>query len=81
MRRNRRFRLGLALVPAFAFALGGVPAIAPGTAAAAGAGLTIVGAATYDVIPDEHRATEVDVAIYTLNRMLDLGRTNYVRTA
>jgi len=30
---------------------------------------------------DERRATEVDVAVYTLNRMLDLGRPNYVRTA
>jgi len=29
----------------------------------------------------ERRATEVDVAIYTLNRMLELGRPNYVRTA
>ncbi len=30
---------------------------------------------------DERRATEVDVAVHTLNRMLDLGRPNYVRTA
>ena len=30
---------------------------------------------------DRRRATEVDVAVYTLNRMLDLGRPNYVRTA
>jgi hypothetical protein len=30
---------------------------------------------------DERRATEVDVAVYTLNRMLELGRPNYVRTA
>ena len=28
---------------------------------------------------DEGRATEVDVAVYVLNRMLDLGRPNYVR--
>jgi len=30
---------------------------------------------------DERRATEVQVAVYTLNRMLDLGRPNYVRVA
>ena len=30
---------------------------------------------------DERRATEVEVAVYTLNRMLELGRPNYVRTA
>ncbi len=30
---------------------------------------------------DERRATEVEVAIYALNRMLELGRPNYVRTA
>ena len=30
---------------------------------------------------DECRATEVDVAVYTLNRMWELGRPNYVRTA
>ena len=30
---------------------------------------------------DERRATEVEVAAYTLNRMLELGRPNYVRTA
>ena len=30
---------------------------------------------------EERRATEVDVAVYVLNRMLDLGRPSYVRTA
>ena len=30
---------------------------------------------------DECRATEVEVAAYTLNRMLELGRPKYVRTA
>jgi len=30
---------------------------------------------------DERRATEVDVAVHVLNRMLDLGRPSYVRTA
>jgi hypothetical protein len=30
---------------------------------------------------DERRATEVDVAVYALNRMLELGRPNYVRIA
>jgi hypothetical protein len=30
---------------------------------------------------DEHRATEVDVAVHVLNRMLELGRPNYVRIA
>src|SRR3954447_18277820 len=30
---------------------------------------------------EERRATEVDVAVHVLNRMLDLGRPNYVRTA
>ena len=30
---------------------------------------------------DERRATEVDVAVHVLNRMLDLGRPNYVRVA
>jgi hypothetical protein len=30
---------------------------------------------------DERRATAVDVAVYTLNRMLELGRPKYVRTA
>ena len=28
---------------------------------------------------DERRATEMDVAVHVLNRMLDLGRPNYVR--
>jgi len=30
---------------------------------------------------DERRATEVDVAVHALNRMVELGRPNYVRTA
>src|SRR3954466_9794646 len=30
---------------------------------------------------EERRATEVDVAVYVLNRMLDLGRPTYVRIA
>ena len=30
---------------------------------------------------DERRATEVAVAVYALNRMLDLGRPSYVRVA
>jgi Transposase DDE domain len=30
---------------------------------------------------DERRATEVDVAVHVLNRMLELGRPNYVRIA
>ena len=30
---------------------------------------------------DERRATEVAVAVHALNRMLDLGRSNYVRVA
>ena len=30
---------------------------------------------------DERRATEVAVAVHALNRMLELGRPNYVRTA
>jgi hypothetical protein len=30
---------------------------------------------------DERRATEVDVAVYTLNRMLKLGRPNYIPLA
>ena len=30
---------------------------------------------------DERRATEVDVAGHVLNRMLELGRPNYVRIA
>ena len=30
---------------------------------------------------DERRATEVDVAVHTLNRMLELGRPSYVRLA
>ena len=30
---------------------------------------------------DERRATEVDVAVHALNRMLEFGRPNYVRTA
>ncbi len=28
---------------------------------------------------DERRATEVDVAVHALNRMLELGSPNYVR--
>jgi hypothetical protein len=28
---------------------------------------------------DERQATEVGVAVYVLNRMLELGRPNYVR--
>ena len=30
---------------------------------------------------DERRATEVDVAVHVLNRMLEMGRPNYVRIA
>ncbi len=30
---------------------------------------------------DQHRATEVDVAVHVLNRMLELGRPNSVRIA
>ena len=30
---------------------------------------------------DEGRATEVDVAVYVLNRMQELGRPNYARIA
>ena len=30
---------------------------------------------------DACRATEVDVAVHVLNRMLELGRPNYVRIA
>ena len=30
---------------------------------------------------DERRATEVSVAVHALNRMLELGRPNYVRIA
>ena len=30
---------------------------------------------------DDRRATEVDVAVHALNRMVELGRPNYVRTA
>ena len=30
---------------------------------------------------DDRRATEVDVAVRALNRMTELGRPNYVRTA
>ena len=30
---------------------------------------------------NERRATEVDVAVHTLNRMLEFGRPNYVRVA
>jgi len=30
---------------------------------------------------DERRATEMDVAVHVLNRMLELGRPNYVRLA
>lgn len=30
---------------------------------------------------DQRRATEVEMAVHTLNRMLELGRPNYVRTA
>src|SRR3954447_12944365 len=30
---------------------------------------------------DQRRATEVDVAVHALNRMLELGRPSYVRTA
>ena len=30
---------------------------------------------------DERRATEVSVAVHALNRMLELGRPNYVRVA
>jgi len=30
---------------------------------------------------DERRATEVDVAVHVLNRMLELGRPKYVRIA
>ncbi len=30
---------------------------------------------------DDRRATEVDIAVHALNRMLEFGRPNYVRTA
>ena len=30
---------------------------------------------------DDRRATEVDIAVHALNRMVEPGRPNYVRTA
>jgi hypothetical protein len=30
---------------------------------------------------DERRETEVDIAVHALNRMVELGRPSYVRTA
>jgi len=30
---------------------------------------------------DKRRATEVDIAVHALNRMVELGRPSYVRTA
>jgi hypothetical protein len=30
---------------------------------------------------DDRRATEVDIAVQALNRMVELGRPNYVRIA
>ena len=30
---------------------------------------------------DERRATEIDVAVYALNRMVEMGRPNYVRVS
>jgi hypothetical protein len=30
---------------------------------------------------DDRRATEVDIAVHVLNRTVELGRPNYVRTA
>ncbi len=30
---------------------------------------------------DDRRATEVDIAVHALNRMVELGRPSYVRTA
>ena len=69
MRRLARIA-GLAGTLALALAIGLVPALAPSRVAAARPNLTLVGHATYDVLPDEGR---VAVAV-------ELTATNHLRT-
>src|ERR1044071_926668 len=62
-------------------ALGLVPPLAPVPASAAAPKLTIVGAATYDVLPDEHRA-HVSVKLTAANHLVNTVTKRYFfRTA
>jgi hypothetical protein len=61
-------RIGIALALAFAGAIGVMPALAPVPAAAARPNLTIVGAATYDVLPEEGRVA-VTVQLTATNHL------------
>lgn len=79
---RRRARAGVAAaVLLLATALGLVPALAPGPVAAATPKLTMVGAATYDVLPDEHRI-RVTVQLTATNHLVNTVTKRYFfRTA
>jgi hypothetical protein len=66
--RPLRQAVGLAAALLIAAALGFVPALAPERVAAATPSLTIVGAATYDVLPEEGRVA-VRVKLTATNRL------------
>jgi hypothetical protein len=74
-------RLARAVAVAFALLLGLVPALAPAPVAAATPNLTIVGATTYDVLPDDHRV-KVTVDLTATNRLKNTStRRFFFRTA
>ena len=69
------------LALAFALAIGAVPALAPVATDAASAGLTIAGAATYDVLPDTGRVA-VSVVLTATNHLKDtVTKRLFFRTA
>ena len=74
-------RLGAAVALAIGLAIGLVPALAPVPVAAATPSLTIIGAATYDALPDQARVL-VSVKLTARNRLRDTATRRYFfRTA
>ena len=68
--------LAIAATLLIAAAVGLVPALAPVPAAAATPNLTIVGAATYDVLPEEHRV-HVTVKLTATNHLVNTVTKRY----
>ena len=80
MRRLARLA-GISGALALALAIGLVPALAPSRVAAARPDLTLVGHATYDVLPDEGRVA-VSVRLRATNHLRDtVARRFFFRTA
>jgi hypothetical protein len=79
--RQLRAGIGLAVALAVGLALGLVPALAPVPVAAATPSLTLVGATTYDVLPDQGRVA-ASVRVTATNRLKDsVTRRFFFRTA